>query len=41
MGEHGSVGQQRQGPLHPPHDRGVFYVDTAFDQQFFHVTVGE
>jgi hypothetical protein len=41
VGESGRIGQERREPLHPPVDGDVVYVDTAFDQQFLNVTVGE
>jgi hypothetical protein len=38
-GETSGVGQQRGEPLHPPVDGDMVDLDTAFDQQFLHVSV--
>jgi hypothetical protein len=40
-GKPGGVGQQRRKPLHPPVDADVVDLDPTFDQQFFHVAVGQ
>jgi hypothetical protein len=40
-GKPGGVSRQRGEPLHPPVDRDVVDVDTAFSQQFFDVAVGQ
>jgi hypothetical protein len=40
-GELGGVGQQRREPLYPAEHGDVINLDTAFDQQLFHVPVGQ
>ena len=35
------IGEQWREPLHPPVYDGVVDLDAAFDQQFFHVAVGQ
>jgi hypothetical protein len=40
-GEPGGVGQHRGEPLHPSVDGDLIDLDAAFDQQFFHISVGE
>ncbi|MDT5029545.1 MAG: hypothetical protein QOE61_6092, partial [Micromonosporaceae bacterium] len=40
-GEPGRIGQERHEPLHPPKDRDVVYVDTAFDQQLLNIAIGK
>jgi hypothetical protein len=39
--ESGSVREQRREPLHPPVDGDVIDLDTALDQQFLNVAVGQ
>jgi hypothetical protein len=40
-GEPSGVGQQRREPLHPAEDGDVVNLNTAFDQQFLDVAVGQ
>jgi hypothetical protein len=37
----GGLGQQRREPLNPPIDGDVVDLDPVFDQELFHVTVGQ
>ncbi|GAB3832564.1 hypothetical protein GCM10027610_024920 [Dactylosporangium cerinum] len=39
--EPGCVGQQRREPLHPPEDGDVVDLDTALEEEFFDVAIGQ
>jgi hypothetical protein len=40
-GKPGGIGQQRSEPLHPPVDGYVIDLNTALDQQFLNVAIGQ